>query len=152
MVESAIAKSVTFQNPSEWIVPIAVMTLLSTFKYTRSGEDIVCYSLILVYTSGRTFDHIPDLGDYFSFNLNLFAVFATMFFYSRYLHQNSREMFMQLKRLRQLLALFYNFVKTYHEGLIITTNDTILLYNKEIAKIFEIDKQEKMARVMLIDQ
>jgi hypothetical protein len=47
-------------------------------------------------------------------------------------------MFSKMKGQKQLLGLFYNLIKIYHDGILISSNDNIILYNKEISRIFEV--------------
>lgn len=37
-----------------------------------------------------------------------------------------------------MLKLFHNLIKVYHDGIIITKNDQIVFYNKEVNNIFNI--------------
>ena len=37
-----------------------------------------------------------------------------------------------------MLKLFHNLIKVYHDGIVITKNDQIVFYNKEVNNIFNI--------------
>jgi transcriptional regulator with PAS, ATPase and Fis domain len=47
-----------------------------------------------------------------------------------------------MKNQKQLLSLFHNLIKLYHDGIVISTNDNIVLYNKQTAKIFRVNQEQ----------
>ncbi len=43
---------------------------------------------------------------------------------------------MKMKNLKQLITLFSNLIKVYHDGIIISSGENIILHNKQTASIF----------------
>lgn len=41
-----------------------------------------------------------------------------------------------MKNQKQLLILFSNLIKVYHDGIVISTSDNVILYNKQTTEIF----------------
>ena len=48
-----------------------------------------------------------------------------------------------MKNQKQLLSLFHNLIKLYHDGIVISTNDNIVLYNKQTAQIFRVNQDQQ---------
>ena len=137
VVENTTAVGDPLERTDGWIVTVAFQALLSTFQYSKRN-DLIYYLLIMVYLWLRTYALIQPLDRYFLLSVYFMIAYCLIYTFSRTFHQHQRDMFSKMKWQKQLLGLFYNLIKIYHDGILISSNDNIILYNKEISRIFEV--------------
>eukprot|EP00347_Sterkiella_histriomuscorum_P013223 403365539 len=70
--------------------------------------------------------------------VNIQLSLGVVYAFSRFSQNRDRERFEQNKNQKQLLRLFHNLIKVYHDGILITQNEKIVYNNKAVSNIFEV--------------
>lgn len=146
MIEINVFAEDSFEEKDGWSVVIALFAMLSTFSYSQS-ELLLVYGICLAYLLIRTFYWIPNLKRYVKFNLYFLMAIAILYYFSRQYHSRERMHFNKSKNQQQLLSLFHKLIRVYHDGIIISTKDDIVLYNEQIANIFEVQDRNNPLEV-----
>ena len=124
-----------FDSNDGWVVMISLLAFVQTFTYSQL-DTLLSYVACLAYTFPRTYYWITDPSRWLRFNLYLLMTFIIMCIFSRAFHQRERDHFVKMKNQKQLLMLFSNLIKVYHDGIVISTSEDVILYNKQMTKIF----------------
>jgi hypothetical protein len=120
---------------------IGILSTLITFTYSQL-DSLLSYLMCMIYLPWRTYYWIDNSFRHIKFNLYFGITFVVMYLFSRAYHQRERETFCKMKNQKQLLSLFHNLIKLYHDGIVISTNDNIVLYNKQTAQIFRVNQEQ----------
>ena len=120
---------------------IGILSTLVTFTYSQL-DCLITYILCMIYMVIRTMYWIEQRFRHIKFNIYFSLTFAVLYLFSRAYHQRERENFCKMKNQKQLLSLFHNLIKLYHDGIVISTNDNIVLYNKQTAQIFRVNQEQ----------
>lgn len=131
-----------FEEQDGWCIIIALMTLLSFFICSKS-QQILVYVVCLIYNGARTYFWVVTFGRYIRYNAYMALTFIVVYLFSRMFHQSVREKFIKIKNQHQLLRLFNKLMKAYHEGIILSSNSDIILFNKQTSKIFDFHGRDK---------
>ncbi|TNV83306.1 hypothetical protein FGO68_gene9762 [Halteria grandinella] len=118
-----------------WGVVFCLQALVSCISYCKKEQFFVLLGVAL-YATGRTYVFIPRIAEMINFNYNFWMSQAILYVTSRTYTQNLRAQFTQMKNQEQLLVLFTNLVKVYHDGIIMTSKEEIILYNQSTENIF----------------
>ncbi|CDW80514.1 sensor kinase [Stylonychia lemnae] len=84
---------------------------------------------------------IADPFRYARFNIFLLTTLGIVYIFSRATHFREREKFEQAKKQKQLLKLFHNLIRVYHDGILITKKENIVYSNTALRQIFNIEKE-----------
>ena len=148
-------------------VIMALLGSLSVLSYCQR-ELFLAYSIGYVYTLARTYFIFP-LNDaergpitfWFSYirsNVFIFMSLAVQYTFSRKYHQHEREQFKEKNNQQQLLSMFHNLLRMFHDGIILTTESNgsptagILYRNNRLEKIFDVQKQQNANNQSLSEQ
>ena len=71
----------------------------------------------------------------------MLTTLGIVYIFSRATHTKEREKFEQGKKQKQLLKLFHNLIRVYHDGILITQKEEIVYNNKAIKEIFNFSKR-----------
>jgi hypothetical protein len=86
----------------------------------------------LAYNLGRTYYWINNDFSYSRYNVNYIVCYILIYFMARTINIKDRLRFEQMVKQRDLLKMFGNLVKVFHDGIIIIENDNIVFKNKQI--------------------
>ena len=111
------------------------MVSLAFISYNQQSL-IISYIIIIIYSFGRSYHWINDNFRYARFNIFVITMLIVIYIFSRASHKRERKIFEQSNKQKQLLKLFYNLIRVYHDGILITHKEDILYSNKAIDKIF----------------
>lgn len=123
--------STSLENNDGWTISAAILSLVTSITYSQF-DAFLSTLICVVYNAVRTYFWIHPLSKYLRFNLYYSATFILIYIIGRGIHQRERDHFNKLKNQKQLLSLFHKLVRVYHDGIIISSNDKIVLYNKQV--------------------
>lgn len=117
---------------------IAQVAVLSATSNNHLYQ-LICYLFCTVYYSVRTYYWInSNTYRYVKFNVYTILSMMLIYFCSRAFNQIQRERFLQAQKQSELLKLFNNLVKAYHDGLIISNSEGIVFYNDQVSQMLNL--------------
>ena len=126
-----------------WTVCAGMFVMISCSYYSHL-DSLISYLLCIIYNLVRTYFWIPQTSMYIRFNIYFTSLFIIIYFYARLVHQRERDNFNKLKSQKQLIVLFHNLIKLYHDGIVISSgNGEIVLFNNQVLNIFDINQDFK---------
>eukprot|EP00347_Sterkiella_histriomuscorum_P012315 403369061 len=138
----AIVEASILGNPTQAQVDgfIIIPGALVSAAYASYDQRTVLFSYfsIMLYSLVRTYSWINDNFRYARFNMFVFIALGIVYSFARFSQNRDRERFEQSKNQKQLLRLFHNLIRVYHDGIIITQNQEIVYNNKSVNNVFEI--------------
>ncbi|CDW85931.1 sensor kinase [Stylonychia lemnae] len=139
IIESAILGNPLQAQVDGFIVISATLVSVAFISYDQRSI-LLAYIFIFAYSMWRTYDWIADPFRYARFNIFLITTLGIVYIFSRATHLREREKFEQAKKQKQLLKLFHNLIRVYHDGILITKQEEIVYSNKAMRQIFNIKK------------
>ncbi|TNV84683.1 hypothetical protein FGO68_gene3435 [Halteria grandinella] len=118
-----------------WGIIFCLQALLSCISYCKAQQLLVLLGLSL-FSCVRTYYYIPTQEQIINFNHNFWVTQLILYVSSRTYTQNVRAQFTQMKNQEQLLHLFTNLVRVYHDGILMTSKEEIILCNQSTEEIF----------------
>lgn len=116
--------------------PLMAVALIASLSAVCSNlrNLLISFVLCITYSLIRTYFMLgqTDLFRYIKFNLNFTLALVLTYSFSRIVNQVQRVNFVEMKNQSLLLKVFGDMVSSFHDGIMITTNDEILLHNQQI--------------------
>jgi hypothetical protein len=97
------------------------------------------YSIIRTVFVIKTEENNSSENSHVLFNLFLSFAFLSMYLISRVHIAKVREAFLREKNIKEVLEILNRIFQTSQDGIVITANDNIIMYNVQTNKIFEED-------------
>jgi hypothetical protein len=97
------------------------------------------YSIIRTVFVIKTEENNSSENSHVLFNLFLSFAFLSMYLISRVHIAKVREAFLREKNINEVLEILNRIFQTSQDGIVITANDNIIMYNVQTNKIFEED-------------
>jgi hypothetical protein len=97
------------------------------------------YSIIRTVFVIKTEENNSSENSHVLFNLFLSFAFLSMYLISRVHIAKVREVFLREKNINEVLEILNRIFQTSQDGIVITANDNIIMYNVQTNKIFEED-------------
>eukprot|EP00347_Sterkiella_histriomuscorum_P015384 403357221 len=124
-----------------YIIVPAIMVSAAYASYDQR-TTLLSYLFITIYNFIRTYNWINENFRYARFNIYVVITLGIVYTFSRFSQKLDREKFEQNKNQKQLLQLFHNLIKVYHDGIVITQEKDIVYNNKAIPNIFNIKNSQ----------
>eukprot|EP00347_Sterkiella_histriomuscorum_P013635 403363966 len=142
MIEAMILGNPTQASVDGFILIPGILVSAAFASYDQRTV-LVSYICIMIYSLVRTLKWINDDFRYARFNIFVVTALGIVYTFARFSQNRDREKFEQVKNQKQLLRLFHNLIKVYHDGILITQNEEIVYNNKAVENIFNINNKKE---------
>lgn len=148
LLESTMLGDLLYHSEGSLMLAIGLIASLSAICSNQKNL-IISYLLCITYSIIRTYFMIGilDIFRYVKFNICLILALLIVYTFSRIVNQVQRINFVQMKNQSVLLEVFGDMVSTFHDGIMITSNDRILLHNQQIKDIFDLKEGGEFANI-----
>ncbi|TNV82855.1 hypothetical protein FGO68_gene13706 [Halteria grandinella] len=154
-VELNMILQVRFDQQDGWCLIISLLALLSCITYCKA-EQLIMYIALLTYNMARTYHWLPTLTRYAKFNMYLTLAYLILYIFSRTYMRLVRDRFVHKKNQEQVLNLFQNLLRAYKDGIMLTSGDEIIMFNRAVGDLFAdesiLEEQDLTSRLEIFSE
>lgn len=132
--------SIAAHTPNVYkIVFKEVLTLLLCLTSYNQLFFSICLILTLAYNIARYYQFEDDLYVYCVFVASQILFTGVCLFVSRVYMFKERQAYNSYTGQKQLISVFHNIMKVFHDGIVVAQKETILYHNEQSLKLFGMD-------------
>lgn len=138
LVERALANDEDKDDVDTLVVLLMIIHSLAYVSYCQRTM-LVVHATLLIYLVARMYSHYEGAFDrWIRFSIFYILAIGSTNLFSRKRQQRERDFFIQKRARTQILGMFSSLLRVFHDGIILSDEEKIIMHNRQSEAIFEI--------------